>query len=572
MSGNKGFSKHKLNSKIALYAVIGVIILVAAYFVLVVRDKPMEEETTSITTQVENSRKTSIERFQKQFCGIDSKANSNDYVMEILLPGTCEMPLGVVVDATAGKVWYVSTKHGSLGSYDLKNQTFDQERVIPLWASRNNPIDSSQVWTMKIDSSGDIWFTDEKQNSLWKYDKSSDSFHIYRVPAEVESFGSIYPVSLDFDSKGNVYFVGIRSPSLWFGNVTQMSNNTSQGISQIPLPLQGFDGIDRNLISTGSVVVDDENKSVWITVLAFGQKGQILRYDINKQTFTAFDLPNHLRSPVGITMEDSRNLWVTDHGTSIFFSLVSDGGNTSITEFATSKPSERIFGGKESLPSQAYTLPYWIHKSAEGSLWFNEHTGNKIARFLPSNSTLVEYWIPSQNKLFSSCEPQGLEACGLANALQLDVDDRILGETSDGFSNLTGHQKSEVWFTEWSENKIARVNTSQPLPFSVSTSAQEITIRKGESASVDIFLSPSHSMTADSVNMTASATFMPTGDFGNSTWSFSEEAISLNDGKTKTVKFIISPSPDLSAGRYTLMLGAQDPSVTILKALPITVI
>ncbi|HYZ58009.1 MAG TPA: hypothetical protein VE544_00015, partial [Nitrososphaeraceae archaeon] len=189
MSGNKGFSKHKLNSKIALYAVIGIVTLVAAYFVLVNMDKPMEEETTSITTQVENSRKTSIERFQKQFCGIDSKANSNDYVKEILLPGTCEMPLGVVVDATVGKVWYVSTKHGLLGSYDLKNQTFDQERVIPLWASRNNPIDSSQVWTMKIDSSGNIWFTDEKQNSLWKYDKSSDSFHIYRVPVEVESFG-----------------------------------------------------------------------------------------------------------------------------------------------------------------------------------------------------------------------------------------------------------------------------------------------------------------------------------------------------------------------------------------------
>jgi virginiamycin B lyase len=217
-------------------------------------------------------------------------------------------------------------------------------------------------------------------------------------------------------------------------------------------------------------------------------------------------------------------------------------------------------------------LPYWIHKSADGSLWFNEHTGNKIARFLPSNSTLVEYWIPSQNKLFSSCEPQSLEACGLANALQLDVDDRILGETSDGFSNLTGHQKSEVWFTEWSENKIARVNTSHPLPFSVSTSPQEITIRKGESASVDIFLTPSHSMTVDAVNMTASATFMPTGDFGNSTWSFSEESISLIDGKTKTVKFIISPSPDFSAGRYTLMLGAQDPSVTILQALPVNII
>ena len=41
--------------------------------------------------------------------------------------------------------------------------------------------------------------------------------------AESESFGSIYPVSLDFDAIGNLYFVGIRSPTLWFGNTTEMS-------------------------------------------------------------------------------------------------------------------------------------------------------------------------------------------------------------------------------------------------------------------------------------------------------------------------------------------------------------
>jgi virginiamycin B lyase len=570
LTEKKGFGKSVFNNKIALYMTIGIIGLIAIYLFIVTNDKPTEDPSTSINNQVEESKKIAIERFQKQFCGIDSKPNSNGYVTEILLPGRCEMPLGVVVDVEESKVWYLSTKDGLLGSFDLKNESFDDERVIPLWTSRQNPIESSQVWTMKIDSNDNIWFTDEKQNSLWKYDKAADEFESYKVPAESESFGSIYPVSLDFDSNGNVYFVGIRSPSLWFGNITQMSNNTSRGIFEIPLPLQGFNGIDRDLVSTGSIVADNKDKSIWITMLAFGQKGQILRYDTNNQTFTIFDLPSRLRSPVGITLADSRDLWVTDHGTSKFYNFVPEGRNT--TEFVTSKASERIFGGRESLSAQAYTLPYWIHKSEDGSLWFNEHTGNKIARFLPNNNTLIEYWIPSQNKLFSPCDSQTKEVCGIANALQLDVGDRAAGNANDEASNAEQTRASEVWFTEWSENKIGRVNTSRALPFSVHTSPQEITIRKGESASVDVFITPSPSALIDTVNMTASATFVPTGDFGNSTGSFSQESILLNNGKTQTVKFVTNPSADLQAGRYMLMLGAQDSSVTYLKALPVNII
>ena len=89
----------------------------------------------------------------------------------------------------------------------------------------------------------------------------------------------------------------------------------------------------------------NKDKAVWITLLAFGYKGQILKYNTIDQTFDTFDLPSQLNSPVGIALDDKRNLWVTDHGTSIFFNFLPD--NKSITEFATSKASERIFGGSE---------------------------------------------------------------------------------------------------------------------------------------------------------------------------------------------------------------------------------
>jgi virginiamycin B lyase len=553
----------------AIYATMGIIAVVAVTALLTNQDNRTQDPSISTTNQVEESKQMAIERFQKQFCGLDSKPNSNKYVTEIQLPNDCEMPLGVLVDTNNSKVWYLSTKNGSLGSYDFREQRFDKGQIIPLWKPRDNPIESSQVWTMKTDQNGSIWFTDEKQNSLWKYDTLSGNFEIFKIPATSESFGSIYPVSLDFDSNGNIYFVGIRSPSLWFGNTTEMSNNTYNGITEIPLPLQGFKGVDRDLISTGSIAVDNKDKAVWITLLAFGYKGQILKFNTIDQTFDTFDLPSQLNSPVGIVLDDRRNLWVTDHGTSIFYNFLPD--NKSITEFATSKASERIFGRSESFSDGAYTLPYWIHKADDGSLWFNEHTGNKIAHFLPNNNTLIEYWIPSQNKLFSQCDPESTIECGIANALQLSVGSGKIRSGDNDISNPKAQGSNEVWFTEWSENKIGRVDPSRTLPFSVQTSQQEITTRKGDSTSIDVFITPLL-ISSDRVNMTASATFTPTGDFGNSSWSYSEESVILSDGKTKSVKFVISPSPDLGTGRYTLMLGAQDSSVTYLKAIAINIV
>jgi virginiamycin B lyase len=566
----KARNKYAPNRKIVIYAIIGVVAITAVSAWLVMVDKPTRDLSTSVVPQVEESKQISIDRFQTQFCGTASKPNSNGYISEIRLPSNCEMPLGIVVDTNEGKVWYLSTKNGSLGSYNLREQRFEKERKIPVWPSRENPTDSSQVWTMKVDQHGNIWFTDEKQNSLWKYEPSSDTFETYKIPARSESFGSIYPVFLDFDAIGNLYFVGIRSPTLWFGNTSEMSNNTSQGITEIPLPLQGFEGIDRDLISTGSIVTDNNDKSVWISLLAFGHKGQIIRYDTTEQTFSTYDLPRRLSSPVGIALEDSGNLWVTDHGTSIFFNFLLD--NRNITEFVTSKPSERIFGGAEGFSSQAYTLPYWIHKSDDGSLWFNEHTGNKIAHFLPNNNSLIEYWIPSQNILFSQCDPQGVNMCGIANALQLSVGSPSLGATNGNISSSEALKNDEIWFTEWSENKIGRVDSDRNLPFSVQTSPQEITIRKGDTASIDAIITPSTSVSEDRVNMTASATFTPTGDLGNSTWSFSKDSFLLEQNKTEIVKFVLSPSTDLATGSYVLMLGAQDSNIAYLKAVAINIV
>lgn len=88
-----------------------------------------------------DSNNASISKFQQEFCGLDSKANSNIYVKEYILPQTCEMPLGIAVDSDGKKVWYVSTKKGTLGNYDIK-----EKNLIKSTPSQNGV----HVWTLIV--------------------------------------------------------------------------------------------------------------------------------------------------------------------------------------------------------------------------------------------------------------------------------------------------------------------------------------------------------------------------------------------------------------------------------------
>ncbi len=506
--------------------------------------------TPAFGDQMEFSKQQAIEKFKSQFCGINSKPNSNQYVKEIQLNNECEMPVAIIHDDSVEGVWYISTKHGSLNLYQPEKQIFTKYD-IPLWPSRDNPIDSSQVWDLKLDPSNEnLWFTDEKQNLIWKFSKQKKEFEHFKIPETNLSFGTIYPVSIDFDNKGNIFFAGIRSQSLWSGNLSMMKAGTAEGISPIPLPVEDFKDFDPSLVSTGSIAVDKKNNNVWVSVLAFGYKGQIYKYDITNKSFKKYDLGD-LPSPVGITIDEKGSIWISDHGTSIYVKL--NPVNNSLTKFITSTASQKIFAG-EKINGQAYTLPYWMKKGQNNSIIFNEHTGNKIGKFIPDELKLVEYWIPSQNKQFGKCKPDLPEnSCGIGNVLQLT------DETSNG----------SIWFTEWSENKIGYVNTSIPLPFSINTKDNEITLTPGESKEIRFEI---NAYTDTLLHPISSSTLTPSGELGASYGIFSENTINLKKDKSKEISFVFTLSNDVAMGNYILMLGAEDDLISISKAIVINVI
>lgn len=489
-------------------------------------------------SQFENASKNqAILRFQTQFCGMNSTQHSNSFISEYSLPQKCEMPLGILADNDS--IWYVSSKLGHLGKLNIKDNN-SQEFTIPVWASRSKPTDISQTWDVKSDSKGNIWFTDEKQNGIWRYEQDSKSFSFFPVPERPSGFGTIYPVSIILNDD-EIYFAGIRSKSLWFANVSDLKNNSSEGISNVSLPLSSFKGIDPDLVSTGSIEIDRDRNVLWISMLAFGVKGQLFKFDLSSRTFTPFDLPQHLDSPVGISIDEKGNPWITDHGTSIFFMLNSTDGK--VTEFSTS-PLSRI---STNIPKEfSYTLPYWIKMDSTGNLWFNEHVGNKIARFNTTDGTLVEYWIPTQNNLWAPCAPNE-SSCGISNALQFSIG-----------------KNNQIWFSEWTENKLGMLNGSKPPSFVVGTSSPEYNVKRGETIEIPLIISAKSQV---NLKMIASSTFTSTGNFGNSSISFSQDSFSMNPGETKNVTFLVTPSDELANGDYTIMIGAENEEISYLNSI-----
>lgn len=192
------------SKKIIVYAIIGVIAVAAVYTTMFSRGAP---ETFAPTTNTQDEQAME-QRFEQQFCGTDTSPKSNVYITEVSLPTECEMPVGIAVDGS--KVWYVSTKPGLLGEYDSAAGTFS-EYEIPLWPTRSLPFTAvpswSMSWTVKLDgASGNVWFTDQN-NTIWRFNQTTEAFDMFRVPAK-------YPSMMDFDSNGNLYFIGINSQAL----------------------------------------------------------------------------------------------------------------------------------------------------------------------------------------------------------------------------------------------------------------------------------------------------------------------------------------------------------------------
>jgi virginiamycin B lyase len=217
-----------------------------------------------------------------------------------------------------------------------------------------------------------------------------------------------------------------------------------------------------------------------------------------------------------------------------------------------------------------------------------------VARFDPHIAKLIEYWIPTQNRIWGNCpkiSENNTDHSGSSRYVNIATMINLVQQQSCGIANVLQfsiQNHKQIWFTEWSENKIGKIEWNQKLPFSVETRPhKDLTVKRGETREiiVDVSYSTKRMPSIQSNNnqslvsyispphLIVSGTFTPTGYLDNSSGFFDRQIskIPINKEGEAEIRFSFTPHMTLKPGEYTIMLGAANDYVAVSKALKIKV-
>jgi virginiamycin B lyase len=470
------------------------------------------------------------EKLRGHLCGSSPLPKNTEFIQEFQIPFSCAQPVGIAADSQ-GKVWVAATWTGHLLVFDPVSQTFAKVIEIPDWKTKGEF--GSMVWGMKFDKSGNLWFSDQVNNAIWRYFVQEERFEMYRVP----TVGS-YPSQIDFDSSGRVWFSEIFGKKLGVIDPALAENNTTRGIKEYDINQVEFKTMGPVTVSSNK----SNNNAVWFTTVSYPERGNISRFDMDTEEFTFYDLPKEAGVPVGIVEDRDGQLWVNDHASNLFFMF--DPLTQNFVKYSTSLPTSR---------ENTTTLPYW-NLIKDNRVWFNEHEGNAIAYFDIENRTLVEYQIPTRGEIWGNT----------TNPLKFDLDGN-----------------GSAWFTEWTENKIGKLDPEKlgklPLWLSLSKDKVVLDTQNLRGDQLEILVHPNRTELEEKpVTMTIASSVSHSGRLWNMTADFSENEFSFakgrnGNGNPHSITLWLEPSKDLQPGNYTVTIGARYDSVTYNKVLDMQV-
>lgn len=559
----------------------------------------IDQEKEQTVDSEEVASKQIPKKFINHLCGT-TFPKSTYFIKEYSIPYFCSQPVGIVVNTDQQNkevneqqkvnetIWIAATWTGHIILFDPEKGSFSEFIEIPNWKTED--VFGSMVWDMKFDKNGNLWFTDQLNNAIWRYFVYDKKFEMYKIPTR-----GAYPSSIAFDSQNRVWFSEIFGKQLGMLIPSKVENNTTKGIIEYdfkdkinqkfvtmgPLTITKNKNINNNSVTRdidgpNSIIMDKKDQKlpseiIWFSTMDYPEVGSVVRFDINTKEFKVFELPKNAGIPVGIVEDDQGRLWINDHATNLFFMLDTTTGKTK--QFSTSLPSTR---------NSTTTLPYF-NELRDEKLWFNEHEGNAIAYYDIKNSTLVEYHIPTRSKIWGNT----------SNPLKFTID-------SNG----------SIWFTEWTENKLGLLESSKigKIPITMNLSKNKMILDSSDSNKVDfvdilIFnnidsktdnkskgIFETNLVNNKQVKMIVSSSLSKSGKLWNVTGNFSDNnffmsEISSNDQKIgelehndqenqfKKIRLGLKPEEGLIPGNYTLTISARyDNSITLSKIIDLVVI
>ncbi|MDH3794576.1 MAG: lyase, partial [Nitrosopumilus sp.] len=362
-------------------------IMVSSGFGLQNMMTPPEQDATDLTltgTPADNFP----EEQRAQFCG-SSNAKSTNYVKEFSIPTLCTNPLAVVTDYS-GDVWFTQTNTGKLAKFDPITETFT-EYDNPLWPSGGR----SMMWGLDYAPDGNIWYTDESYDSIWKFSTLDEKYERLAYPSE----GNSLPQKLRIDGS-QIIINDFTGNKLTFLDPNQSGDDVNY--LSIPSP------VDESVTADFAIDADD---NIWYTNWLFQQGGILVKFNQNGYLDSVansgekflplldfieiYPLPLELLTPNGAVVGNDGTVWLADTTSSSFFNF--DPLTEQFIQYVTADPLLSTYGNQTGIVKTPISRPYWVESDDQGRIVFNEQTANNISVMDPKSQSLVEYHVPSKN-------------------------------------------------------------------------------------------------------------------------------------------------------------------------------
>ncbi|TLX67266.1 MAG: hypothetical protein E6L02_03305 [Thaumarchaeota archaeon] len=249
----------------------------------------------------------------------------NPYVKEYSLPaGT--WPNGILVDKN-GTVWVAGSKINSLFRFDPIHEKIQSYPIEDNNSQDNKTGRSLMVWTILQDNDGLIWFSQLGTDSIWRFDPNTGKFD------SVHSI-SAAPFQMKLDKSGNIWFTTLSGNTVGVIQKIQNSNEKYQ-ITEFGT---GNDTQPAGLFLT--------NNELWLTEIS---KQKIVKYGIMydnglvKNIHKILEIPTDHKISLGSPTDlfvSNETIWLTEHGTSFLTKYQINSEN--LTRFPTSQNAYQV--------------------------------------------------------------------------------------------------------------------------------------------------------------------------------------------------------------------------------------
>ena len=470
------------------------------------------------------------------FCGSNDPLSTR-FVKEFAIPTECTMPLAILTDTT-GNVWFAQTNTGTVAKFDPLTENFT-EYYNSFWPETDRTV----IWGIDDSEDDSIWFTDGENGALWRFDLNTERYARVPYPAIQDSLPQRIEIRgtqiLVNDFTGNKLDI-----------LDTLESVSSVSHTSIESP---------NLESFTSDFVFDDDENIWYTnwsqlegyLVKFDHSRYIQDLDTPNQDLSILDyivqyqLPIVLTVPNGITIDNFDRIWISDTGSSGFFSF--DPTTEQFTQYVTSTPLEDTYGNKTGVILTPTSRPYWMDTDDQGRIVFNLQSANSIAVLNPTSETLIEYHIPSRNPAWADCDDGTrlfLGNCGIAQVLDFAISGKL------------------IWFTEWVENNIGVIDTSIPLPTTIDLESDTVTLQSDTSATLDI------SISSESITNVVISSVDPGIQVDVINDIVDDD---IDDSISRDLVLDISAA-GAEPGAYKILVGAQLDDITVSKFITVTVL